>query len=71
MIWKINRDKKGKAKELSLQVLGGCLIVELDAIPTGLSVSEYLDFLIKEKVIVRERQRVYFKKKRFRKKYNK
>lgn len=69
MNWRINRSKQGVAKELQLDVVGGVLIISLDSIPTGLTVAEYLDYLIKNKIVIRERQRIYFRKKKFKKKF--
>lgn len=64
MKWKINRDKNGLAKELHVEVIGGVLVIDVDTIPDNMDMREYMKFLVNNKIVLRQRKRVYLKKKR-------
>lgn len=62
MEWSISRNHKDEAKKLNLKVVGGILVVDLDSIPSGINVDEFLDNLIKKGVLLKRRTRFRIKR---------
>lgn len=54
MKWKINKDREEEAARLNVQILDGVLTVNIDDVPNGMHVDDFVDYLINKGIVTKE-----------------